>query len=314
MTSVRLPTSKLVLLLLALCRQQPEARFEKRDGWLYYRWTGIRGGQGMVGVPADNPNLVDALRRTTTETRSFVELAAILVCLATLGGVSGAWCLERVAELLYGKRLPKSHRERQLPPLKGWLALLEHGYWQLDTGEGGGGRRGTKRPTPAIRITGSLLTVVQHTRCSATATASPSLAEDLRSAFSVVVPAALLLLPNRDHHNPWGNTPGLAARARIRLAGAIAGRWRSSTSQPVRAEELLGQWAALDLAPVRKRRRLRAWVRAAESELAGTASTGGPGLQTSPAWERQPLRTLFHLVVGSAGPGGVRQGRARAPT
>lgn len=339
MSSVRLPTSKLVLLLLGLCRQLPrehesdrptpdEPHLEERDGWLYYRWTGLRGGAGMVGVPANNPTLLAALRRAVTSPRAYVELAAILAMLAALGDRHGAWCLERVAELLYGKRLyarglDKSHRERQLPPIKGWLALLEHGYWTLDVGEAPATGKRRKKGGPVGPITGSLVQIEHHRRGSSTARAHDALAEDLRT-FAVVVPAALFLLPRKEHHNRWGNTPSLATRARMRLAGAIAARWRSQTGQAVSGEELLGVWAGLDLQRVSTRGRLRSWVSAAEDELMTAAAAEAPGLSERPAFERQPLVTRFRLLLhprsvdhkpaalgGSTPP---RPGRARAPS
>lgn len=339
MSKVRLPTSKLVLLLLGLCRQprrsgiagrggDGEAELEERDGWLYRRWTGLRGGVGMVGVPSDNDTLVAALRRTVGAPRAYVELAAILAMLAALGGRHGAWCLERVAELLYGKRLyakghDKSHRERQLPPIKGWLALLEHGYWQLDVGETSQPAKRRRKGSEGVRtLTGSLLRIEQHRHGSATAHVDEALAADLRGGFAVLVPAALFLLPRKDHHNPWGNTPSLATRARLRVAGAIASKWRAQTGQVVSGQELLEVWAALDVGRVQERGRVRAWVSAAEDELLSAADEDGPGLAERPAFERVPLATRFRLFLQPTRPAPPvpppanlpgRPGRARSP-
>lgn len=338
MSKVRLPTSKLVLLLLGLCRQprrsevgdgraEDEVELEERDGWLYRRWVGLRGGIGMVGVPADNETLVAALRRTVGAPRAYVELAAILAMLAALGGRQGAWCLERVAELLYGKRLyakghDKSHRERQLPPIKGWLALLEHGYWQLDVGDPSRPAKRKRKSSDGIRtLSGSLLRIEQHRHGSATAHVADGLAADLRGGFAVLVPAALFLLPRKDHHNPWGNTPSLATRARLRLAGAIASKWRAQTGQVVSGEELLEVWAALDVGRVAERGRVRAWVSAAEDELLAAADHDGPGLAERPAFERAPLATRFRLLLQPRRPATApapahplaRPGRARSP-
>lgn len=352
-STVRVPCTKVVLLLLGLCRQRelvhadaspdsgsstgrrlPAIPLEEHEGWLYFRWTGLRGGTGMVGVPADNPGLVAALRRAITNPRAYVELVAILAMAALLGGHQGEWRLERVAELLYGRRryargrdrsYDASHRERQLPGIRGWLELLQHAYWQLDTGETAPRKNKGKGHQPVRQLTGSLVQVEQHHHASASLRLHDALAADLRSsAFAVVVPAAYFLLPRKDHHNPHGNTPSLATRARIRLAGAIAARWRAATGQAVSGEELLGTWAALDLGRVADRNRLRAWVDIAQEELTACAALEGPGLATAPTFQRRALRTLFHLglrpraasifVAKPPAPPQRSPARARAPS
>ncbi len=315
MRQVRLPTSKLVLLLLALCFQRRGGPgVEEADGWVTYRWLGPRGGNALVSVPADRPDLVATLQRVVSTPVAFIQLAAVLVALALHADVEGGWAYERVAELLHGPRTRKSHRAREIPPLRAWLTLMADACWRIDLEEAPGGARARrKRPqAPArIQIDGPLLSVE-----GTTVRLGKELAAALRSAMFVTVPASLFLLSRLGHANPQGNFPSVAARARMRIAAAVAGRWRQANGRRIRPEELFEQWAGIDLEPVRRRRRVRSWTRALEAELTETATAGGPGLGGDSEWdELHPLRSLLRLLVVGGGPTGpAPAARSRGPS
>lgn len=314
--AVRLPTDKLALLLGGLCAEGPARQpVEERDGWLFFRWEGLAGGQGQVGIRADDVECRAALERASTEPRAFVEFWAVLVRLLELDGKVGEWRLERVAELLYGPRSESSHRERQLPGLHGWVALLERGWWQLDaTVEAKADRRrGKGRPASygGTFAGGPLIEVERTSRCRATVRLAPALA-GLRTRAYVEVPAATFRLPQDGHQNPDGNRPSLAVRARTRIGAALAGRWRQRTAQPVALEEVLVRFAGVDLSRATRRRRQASWFDALTADLAAAWRGGGVGLAERAAPRRPVLRSLMRLVlpVPPAGRGPVG---ARAP-
>ncbi len=314
---VRLPTDKLALLLGGLCAEgSARLPVEERDGWLFFRWEGLAGGQGQVGIRADDVECRAAMERASTEPRAFVELWALLVRLLELDGRVGEWRLERVAELLYGPRCESSHRERQLPGLRGWVALLERGWWQLDASvepkQTGRGRKG--RPGVSYGGTfagGHLIEVERSSRCRATVRLAPALA-GLRTKAYVEVPASIFRLPQDDHHNPDGNRPSLAVRARTRIGAALAGRWRQRTGQPVALEEVLVRFAGVDVGRVARRRRQASWFDALTAELVAVWRGGGVGLVERPAPRRPVLRSLVRLVV-PVPPAGRGPVQARAP-
>ena len=298
MRRVRLPTSKLALLLLGLGFQRQGAELETSadSQWVSYRWTGPRGGNAMVSVEAAEPELVAILERIVSTPAAFVELAALLVALATHAGVVGGWAYERAAELLYGPRTPKSHRGREVPRLRNWLRLMAEGWWRIDIEEPAPKARKGRAPKPPARtrIDGPLLRIDGRTLHPGEA-----LAGALRSAMFATVPVSIFLLVRGDHHNPHGNLPSIAAQARMRIGAAIAARWRDATGQRVRAEELLEDWAGLDLAPVRERRRTRTWTRTLEAVL-GDDGHEPARLGPRTEWdERSPLRSLLELVIAA---------------
>lgn len=304
MSHVRLPTSKLALLLLGLCFQREGAAVKTSGEWVVYRWSGPRGGNAMVSVRADQPELVAILKRVISAPVAYVELAALLVALAVHGGVEGDWAYERAAELLHGPRTANSHRGRQVPPLRDWLRLMAEGYWRIELDDAPSASKGRKRQPEAparLQIDGPLLTLEPRTVRPVAA-----LAAGLRSAMFVTVPATIFLLSRPNTGNPHGNLPSVAARARMRIASAIAARWRQGNGQRIRPQELFEHWAGLSLAPVRRRRRVRTWTRELESELEAGADTGGPHLGKDTEWdERRPLRSLLRLLVGWPPPAGT---------
>ena len=78
--------------------------------------------------------------------------------------------------------------------------------------------------------------------------------EALARGPGVLVPATTFRLAQPGHRNPEGNTASLATRARVRIAAALAGRWRPARAQRVRLVELLESWAGVELGPLRRRR------------------------------------------------------------
>lgn len=301
--SVQVPVAPVVRFLLALSVQGPARQpVKEHAGWAWYRWEGM-GGKGEVGVRtpdhrdhAPEDDLASWVVTTApTRCRSYSELAAILTRLVEFDGAEGKWRLERVAELLYGPARPSSHRERQLPPLHAWLALLQRGRWKLGSGPA--------RP---------LLTVERDSRRSAaTVHLEPQLAQAL-GAPRVEVPAQTFLIPQPGHHNPEGNLPSLAVRARARLAAVFAYCWRKRPDEDPLLEDILVGCGGLDVGPVTRRRRLNDWLDQLGEDLVHTATKLlGVGLAACPPPARQVLRTALRLVKAN---GPKRSAPLRAPS
>lgn len=316
---VRLPTDKLALLIAGLATEGPPRQpDEERDGWLFYRFSGLAGGVGQVGIRSDDHEAISALERASTELRAYVELFALLARLLELDDKVGEWRLERTAELLYGKRRASSHRERQLPGLHGWMALFERGWWQLDaTVENQTRPRPKKDRSPSYGGStsgGPLVTVERMSRSSATVHLAPALA-GLKARSYVEVPSSTFRLPQEGHHNPEGNRPSLAIRARARVAAAITGRWRQRLNQPVAVAEILSRFGGLDLGKVTRRRRAASWFDDLTADLTLARTAGGVGLERRPIPRRPVLGTLVRLILAPppAGPG-APLARAPAPS
>jgi hypothetical protein len=315
---LRVPTGDQAWLLLALCRRdEAHQPYEQAGGWAWYRWEDSEGRVGEVGLrTADHPEhthqdelAAQALTSAPLRQRSLVELAAVLSRLLELDGAERRWRLERVAELLYGPAQRSSHRERQLPPLHGWLALLERGHWRLGASQSPSRRRRSKASRPSCPP-GPLVTIERLTRCSATARLDPGFAASLASAV-VEVPAETFRLPQDGHRNPHGNRPSLATRARVRVAAARAhSRHRGAE---LKLEQLLADHAGVDLAPVSRRRRLATWFDVLTADLAAIRARLGVGLAAVPKRARHILATALRLVDAEHGPGAAQQGLAARP-
>ena len=297
-------------LLLALCRRgDAHQPYTVVDGWAWYRWEDPAGHVGHVGLRTpEHPDhtkadelATRALAAAATCQRAYVELAALLSRLVKLDGAERQWRLERVAELLYGPARPNSHRERQLPPLHGWLALMERGRWSLDTTPAANRNRAQRRSSvkaSALDPPGNarpLVSIERATRCSATARLDPGFATSLGTSV-VEVPDHTFRLPQLGHTNPHGNRPSLATRARVRLGAAIAYR-RHRGEQPIHLEHLLVDYAGVDITPVARRRRLATWFDVLTEDLAATRGRLGVGLAAVPRRARHVLHTTLRLLA-----------------
>ena len=301
-----MPVGDLAGLLVALCRRGEAHRpYEESEGWAWYRWEDPDGREGRVGLrTAAHPGHTDAddlaaraLGEAPLRERSLVELAALLARLVEFDGVEGVWRLERVAELLYGPATPSSHRERQLPALHAWLALLERGQWCLAGASGNRAQRRSRKSRPQTSATdGPLLRIERATRVSATARLDPDLAQSLRATVATVPPETFRL-PQHGHANPHGNRPGLATRARTRVAAAFAYR---PGGPAVDLECLLARHAGIDLAPVTRRRRLATWFDDLSADLVAIGARFGVGLASAPARARRVLSTSLCLIASAA--------------
>lgn len=295
-------TDKTARLLLELCRQGPAAEpYAVVDGIARYRWEAQGLGRVELAIPVGDDVLVAAVARMATKPKAWMELVALLVRLVELDGVEGAWCCERVAELLYGPRRPgvSSHRERQTPPVAAWVRLLSEGSWSIDTrGDGEGDRtatppRGRRRgksakqlaPLHGLHLVGQPLVSLEWAAPSskkATLRLHPELRACLGRVY-VQLPAEELLVPQAGHVNPEGHRPSLAAQGRIRIAAAICARWRQHKPQPVKLDEVLGRWAGLDTVAVRRRGRLGTWFDTITERLTKLYEETGTGLSGVPA-------------------------------
>lgn len=301
---VALPTGDEARLLFALCRRgEARAPYEEVDGWAWYRWEDPDGRLGCVGLrTASHPEhteaddlAAEALSEAPRRDRSVVELAALVARLVELDGTDGSWRLERVAELLYGPATPSSHRERQLPPLHRWLALLERGRWCLGgAAPANRAQRRSRSSRPQTSVGGSpLLRIERATRVSATVHLDPDLALSLCAAV-VEVPPETFRLPQEGHSNRHGNRPSLATRARTRVAAVLAYR---PGGTDVDLECLLVRHAGIDLVPVTRRRRLATWLDDLGADLVAIGARLGVGLAKAPARARRALSTSLRLIA-----------------
>lgn len=319
---VRVSTDKSLLLLLEMCRQGPAPEpYAVVDGLARYRWKAQGLGVIELAIPAADEVLAATVARASTKTKAWMELLATLIRAVELDGVEEGWCGERVAELLYGFRLPgvSSHRERKTPPLAGWTRLLSEALWSIDTRSTGDaaptalppprGRLGKPKKQPKNQVPllelhlvdQPLVTLQRETPTSkkATVRVHPELRACLGQVY-VPLPAKVLLIPLADHQNPEGHRPSLAAQGRIRIASAICARWRRRRPQPVKLEELLDRWAGLDVAAVRRRGHLATWFDTITSRLSRLHAQTGTGLAAVPA-RRALLNAALSLVCSLPG-------------
>ncbi len=309
--SLRLPAGRVVRLLLGLCRRGPAHEpIEVRSGWANYRWEGPDGTVGKVAIRTPEHTehtepdelALEALRRAPGEDRSFDELAAILTRLVELDGADGQWRWQRVGELLYGRR---SHPERHNPALRGWLALLERGSWELGLGpetaepQAPRKRRGAKSTRGGRATTRGgrpLVHLERHNRSSATVRLDPAFAAELTAA-RVPVPAHAFRLTQDDHANPEGNLPTRGTRARVRLVAVL--RPLSAQGAGVSLRQLLESDAGVDVERVAKRRHLAQYIDRVLEDFCAAVTTLGAGLAHIPQRARSVLDTAVHLM----GPG-----------
>lgn len=315
---INIPTGKVPLAMLThLCKRGSHHQpVESDDGWLTYRWESKRGTIQLSIRTTSNPDYTEddamaarALARASSADRAGVELTVILARLAELDGIENGWNARRVLELMYGSGR-NAHHERHTADIKGWLALFERGCWDIDAPynskqkpkkKGKSKNKGESLASYGGKVEGHLLTIERTNQRSATVHLHPEFAKALKYPY-IPVPTDTFLLPPtsstplEDHCNPEGNKPSRAAKARIRIAGAILGRLRQNRNQRVSAEELLS-FAALDLAPVKRRRRLGTWVDVIIRDLIRVRKIDGVGLDERPTQGRHVLRMLLRLVV-----------------
>ena len=322
MTTLRLPVGPVARLLLGLCRRGPAPEPTRvADGWAHYAWEGLDGGVGHVAIRTpdhpdhgpDDDEALEALRRAPVEDRSYAELAVILARLLELDGLEGQWRWQRVGEVLYGRHC---HPERHNPALRGWLALLRRGAWDLGLGppertararKAGRSRTSPRTPRPKAR---PLLDVERSTRSSATVRLDSVFSAALGTR-TVELPAHAARLSQPDHKNPQGNLPTRATRARARLAAAVASTTRPGP-QPagreddasLRLHELLERYGGVDLEPVARRRHVAEWAYALLTDLKDAFVAIGVGLAQLPSVARRVTDTAIRLTWRTARPHG----------
>jgi hypothetical protein len=312
----RLPTSKLARLLLELFRQgdalpgEPDA-----DGTVRFSWSADALGTGSVAVPAGDDQLLELIGAARSDSHLWVELAALLTVLLQVDGVAGAFRPDQVLELTLsapthppptlqslnagrselGKpaKPDRHHPERHRPHVRALLRLLAEADWQITLSHNDADLVGW--------VDGPLVDLADPNADGAPQTAT--LVAGVHQAlgvFTTLVPRRAYRLRDRKHSNPEGNLPSRACRARIRLAGAMAQRWRAHTGRRVSMQEIIETFAGIDSGRFGRRGRLVSLLQHGLDELADHYQAGGAGLAAVPPLERlqRPLlRLLVSLVM-----------------
>jgi hypothetical protein len=311
---LRLSSAKPVHVLLGLFKRGPLEFVLDEDSpeWSYASWEGgAMGGAGYVWIPTPllTASELEQLRSGETSVPAFdsdpgsvlwltlqrirrdeadnLRMQALLAVLWELHGRPGAFCLERVAELLHGRRDQMRSRARKTPAIDRLVRLMAHGRFVLDA-SAKPLPRGAKRPkgdreryTGTVR--GPLLEIEYATARTKTVRLNDQLYQSMTNGPFSVVSAEIFRLDIKGHHNPQGNRPSLASRARIRLGFCHYGRARESAArnglmQRVRAEAMVGVWAGLQADVIVGRGRMRAFEDALLEEAPRAEAFGGPRL------------------------------------
>lgn len=310
----RLFTHKLVHVLDGLFRPGRELELlpdPQGTGMLYVQWDGSHGGGGVVWVNSDCPICLEALRRARSDPFQGLRARHLLTALVERSGVERGWHLEQAARRCHGPRDQKrSHRERHLPPLHLLMHLFEHGQFVLDgrvkprpersTAKPRRGRKPDRRATYGGEHQGPLIRLQRHNRRTATVHVLEPLLGLLRSGPYLDVDDHQVDLNVTRHHNPRGDRPTRAERARIRMGifdfarmrGWMPGRPRPL--QPVDATDLLRRFAGVNVERIQQRRRTAVYLDVLLDDARALYRDGGIGIVEDP--ERGGDRILLRLT------------------
>jgi hypothetical protein len=284
------------------------------DGSVRFTWSADALGTGSVAVPAGDDQLLALIGAARSDSHLWVELAALLTVLLQVDGVAGAFRPDQVLELTLRaptRRSPtlpsrhagrreqgaqarpdRRHPERHRPHVRALLRLLAVAHWQITLSHNDTDLAGwvdgplvvlADLDADGVPQTATLVAGVHHAL----------------GVFSTLVPRRAYRLRDRRHANPEGNLPSRACRARIRLAGAMAQRWRARTGRRVSMQEIIETFGGIDSGRFGRRGRLLSLLQHGLDELADHYQAGGAGLAAVPPLERlqRPLLRLFVSLV-----------------
>lgn len=294
-------------------RAEPEMEIDVETGLAVVRWEGgAFGGRAMASfaapllshedlelvargeIPAptfeEDPGsrLWLTVKRIRRDEAMYARAVVLLEVAFELHGREGAFCLERVVELLHGPRdQRRSHRERQTPLVGELVRFFSAAHFVID-GSQKRSLRAAKRDTSqyTAMVTGPLLRLERHGRRFSTVRLNEGLhrlmSGEKTTAYSEVS-SEIFRLQVKGHTNRHGNRPSLARRFRARMACVAYARARENTSRGgaldrVKAEDLLGRWGLVPTGTVAATGRMAAYVDCLEEDLAMVAACGGPVL------------------------------------
>lgn len=272
LAGIPFPTHKAVLGLMGLFDAGTEPLVEEVEGdgrtLLRVTWSGLAVAADRAQylfLEREDAHLLEVVRRP----QALVEAAAILARAFQLRGAVGAWRLERIAELLHGPRDPRRSRARQLVSLRALIALFCRAHFVLD-----GALDPRRRPRSGAGYggegTGPVLQVDEDERGARTVRFGPALATLLEAGkpFELIGPEDFRLA-RRGVHNPHGNKPSRATRARCRFGAHMFARVRGHQQkpQPLRLERVL-RWGGVNTERIGRRRHWETHRRELATELA----------------------------------------------
>ncbi len=310
---VRLDTHRALSPLFALFQRGPELVGERRDdapGQLLFSWSDGQDRAYLWLAENDAANL-ETLKEIRRDPAMAVRARALLAKAVELHGQEGAFHLERVAELLHGKRDQRcSHRERHLPPLWRLLALFEQAHFHLVA----------KQPPPAPEqrrhrkgpdrradyygtVQGPLLRISRRNRRTATIWLSDQLHQLLveKKAPFAVVPVEAFRLDDPAHRNPRGDLPSRADRASMRLGAFIYERLRNGAQKDGRVQAIrfsgFLRLSGLDPERIERRRRTSKFLDVAQADLIELGRLGPVGLAEPVRVEGKAADCLLRLTA-----------------
>ena len=313
--------------LYGLFRRGPLDDLEIDDGVASVRWDGgAFGGEGSVSFPF--PLLdVDQLKRAIAgeipipdfdedlgswmwvmlhkfrNEKTHVRALAVFAKAFELHGQEGAFCVERVVEILHGPRNQRRSRQRQTRPVADLMLFFEKGYFILD-----GRQKPPKRPLR--RDTGQYTGVVRgpllrrENKCGRVSTLRVNedfykLVTGEKSATYSDVDTEILRLDIKGHTNRHGNRPSRARRvlskvACVSFARSAENRARDGKLDRVKAETLYGRWG------LTSGKITASTLDVLEEDLAHVAACGGPKLVGPIDRHRQPGLSWVCLRLSDA--------------
>ncbi len=231
---VRSDTNRVLVDVLWPLFTGPELVAEERadsPGNLLFRWPAARGdGEGMLLVPKDDAEALEAVRRSRADPAMQTCARALVAVALDVHEVEGGWHLERVLELLHGKRSGRQSRHRQLERVHLLMALFERCSFRLTAHVAASAPKKTRSSSRSDEdagergryggeLGGPLLQVDRRNRRTATVNAKQlhDLVRPERSPSYQMVPESAFRLSMPGRRNPHGRKPSRAHLSRIRL-------------------------------------------------------------------------------------------------
>lgn len=306
---IRLHNNKPLHTLWGLFRRGP-LELELQEDSAVISWEdGIFGGRGRVVIPApkltvdelellargelplpvfeedEGSRLWLTLRRIRSDEKMLPRAVALLEVAFAHHGKPGAFCLERVAEVLHGPRDQLRSRQRQTPVIAELLRFFSCAAFYID---------GSQKPSRKARrdtsvytgvVQGPLLQFRREGRAG-TVRLNKGLYDLMteRGATYVEVSSELLSLHIEGHSNPHGNRPTIGQRVRTRLGAVFFARSRQGGKRAgtpldrVQVEDMLRRFSYLRTDQIQASHRMWSFVDVFREDMAHVAHCGGPVL------------------------------------